>query len=55
VSVVPVPMASFQLKATRPLFSAMSSQKISSLLGITIPAWQEGVDKYVRAKDRSNV
>ncbi|MBF0123245.1 MAG: dTDP-4-dehydrorhamnose reductase [Candidatus Omnitrophica bacterium] len=50
VEVVPVPMASFQLKAVRPSFSAMSNRKISEILGITIPAWQEGVDKYLRMK-----
>ena len=50
VLVVPVPMSSFQLKAERPLFSAMSNRKISDLLGMKIPAWQEGVDMYVRTQ-----
>jgi len=50
VSVAPAPMASFQLKAARPLFSAMSNEKISAALGVTIPSWQKGVDRYVRAK-----
>ena len=46
--VMPVPMSFFSLKAARPLFSAMSNQKISKELGIKIPSWQEGVEKYVR-------
>ncbi|MBF0531737.1 MAG: dTDP-4-dehydrorhamnose reductase [Candidatus Omnitrophica bacterium] len=45
---IPVPAAHFQPKVVRPLFTAMSNQKISSQLGIIIPAWQEGVEKYVR-------
>ena len=46
--VIPVPMSFFPLKAVRPSFSAMSNQKISKELGIKIPSWQEGVEKYVK-------
>jgi dTDP-4-dehydrorhamnose reductase len=46
--VMPVPMSFFSLKALRPSFSAMSNEKISKELGIKIPSWQEGVEKYVR-------
>jgi len=48
--VIPVPMSSFQLKALRPLFSAMSNEKISKELGVRIPSWQEGVEKYIRLR-----
>ena len=48
--VIPVPMSYFQLKAVRPLFSAMSNEKILKELGIGIPSWQEGVEKYVRSR-----
>ena len=54
VEVVPVPMSSFQLKAARPPFSAMSNRKISDVLEMTIPAWQEGVDRYVGTKRNQN-
>ena len=54
VQVIPVPMSSFQLKAVRPPFSALSNQKISDILGIKIPAWQDGVDKYVQMKRNQN-
>lgn len=46
--VIPVPVSYFQLKARRPLFSAMSNEKISKELDIQIPSWQEGVEKYIR-------
>jgi len=49
--VTPQPMSSFSLKAQRPLFSAMSNCKISKELGIQIPNWQEGVEKYVRSME----
>ena len=45
-SVLPVPMSTFETVAQRPLFSAMSNQRIQKELGITIPTWQEGVDKF---------
>ena len=43
--VVPVAMSTFQTKAERPLFSAMSSKKLVDSLGVEIPTWQEGVDR----------
>jgi len=48
VTLDPVPMSSFALKAQRPAFSAMSNEKISKELRYKIPSWQEGVEKYVR-------
>lgn len=48
VLAVPVPLASFQPRVPRPVFSAMSNRKISGELGIRIPEWQEGVEHYVR-------
>jgi dTDP-4-dehydrorhamnose reductase len=44
--VVPVLMSHFKTVAKRPLFSAMSNQKIQKELGIKIPTWQEGVDRF---------
>jgi len=44
--VIPVPMSYFKTALNRPLFSAMSNQKIQKELGIEIPTWQEGVDRF---------
>jgi dTDP-4-dehydrorhamnose reductase len=43
----PVPMSTFDTKAKRPSFSVMSNEKLAKELGITIPTWQSGVDRYV--------
>ena len=44
----PVTMASFDLPARRPLFSAMSSEAIAKELGITIEPWEDTVTTFVR-------
>lgn len=44
--VVPVAMSTFATKAERPLFSAMSNEKLARSLGVDIPTWQEGVDRF---------
>jgi dTDP-4-dehydrorhamnose reductase len=44
----PVPMASFNLPARRPLFSAMSNQAIARALDISIEPWEEAVTVFVR-------
>lgn len=49
--VVPVPMSDFKTKAKRPGFSAMSNEKLSNALNISIPAWEDGVIKYVLESD----
>ncbi len=43
----PVPIASFNLPARRPVFSAMSNEKISNLLGLQIPPWDEAVRSFL--------
>ncbi len=43
--IIPVPMASFNSKVQRPLFTAMSNKKISSELNINIPSWKESLKK----------
>ncbi len=45
--IVPVPMASFNSKVQRPLFTAMSNEKISKELNITIPDWKKSLKKLV--------
>ncbi|MEK6743736.1 MAG: dTDP-4-dehydrorhamnose reductase [Nitrospirota bacterium] len=49
----PVPMDSFNLPAKRPKFSAMSNRTITDRLSITIPAWEEAVDRFLGQENRS--
>lgn len=44
----PVSMDSFNLPAKRPKFSAMSNEKISGLLNVSIPSWEEAVISFLR-------
>lgn len=46
--IMPVPMSTFEVKAPRPKFSAMSGGKISRQLGVSIPKWEYGVDRFVK-------
>jgi dTDP-4-dehydrorhamnose reductase len=41
-------MADIRLRAPRPLYSAMSNQKLASL-GIVMPTWQDALKRYVSA------
>jgi dTDP-4-dehydrorhamnose reductase len=45
--IVPVPMASFNSKVQRPLFTAMSNKKISKELNINIPDWKQSIRKFI--------
>jgi len=36
----------FNLKAKRPSFSKLDSSKIESIIGIKIPTWQSGIDRW---------
>jgi dTDP-4-dehydrorhamnose reductase len=47
VRVDPVPMSRFPSKAARPKFTAMSNEKISRELGITIVDWRAALEDYV--------
>ena len=47
--IVPVPMASFNSKVQRPLFTAMSNEKISKELNITIPEWNISLKKLLQS------
>ena len=46
--ILPVPMASFGSKVERPLFTAMSNNKISKELNIQIPDWKESLRKFLK-------
>jgi dTDP-4-dehydrorhamnose reductase len=45
--ILPIKSDYFKTPAKRPYFSAMSNNKLSNLLNITIPDWRLGVDRYI--------
>lgn len=45
--IYPAKQADFALKAKRPFFSAMSNEKISRMIGITIPDWREELKNFL--------
>jgi dTDP-4-dehydrorhamnose reductase len=47
--IYPVPIESFNLSAKRPPFSPMDNKKISRLLNINIPSWEESVKDYINS------
>lgn len=49
VEIKPVNSSQFTTKATRPYFSKLSTQKISTIDGIKILSWQEGLKKLLNA------
>lgn len=56
VQLTPVLSDQFPVKAKRPLFTCMSNEQIRSKLNITIPTWENAVDRKVdRERKASNV
>jgi dTDP-4-dehydrorhamnose reductase len=49
----PVTMDTFHLPAQRPKFSAMSNKKLSDLLNIRIPTWEEAVKVFLKDTEES--
>ncbi|HSV43686.1 MAG TPA: dTDP-4-dehydrorhamnose reductase [Candidatus Bathyarchaeia archaeon] len=49
VKVNPVALETFGMPAKRPLFSAMSNEKLEEDLEVTIPAWQEALDRFMES------
>jgi len=45
--VVPVPTSAFHTPARRPHNSRLSTGKLQSTFGLTLPAWQQGVDRML--------
>ncbi|GAJ00361.1 unnamed protein product [marine sediment metagenome] len=45
---IPVPVSAFQATAKRPSFSAMANDRISKELNVTIPEWENGVDRFIK-------
>lgn len=50
----PVPSDHFAAKAKRPRFSCMSNGKICAALNISMPSWQDAVDRIVRRQRKEN-
>ncbi len=48
--VLPVSSEHFPAAAKRPFFSALSNSKLSKELGINIPQWWDGIDRFVRCQ-----
>ncbi len=46
-TIIPVPMSVFSSPAKRPLFSAMTNQKLQKDLGYSIPDWRDAVDRFI--------
>jgi dTDP-4-dehydrorhamnose reductase len=46
--ILPVSSSYFSSPAIRPYFSAMSNQKLSDELDVSIPDWKIGIDRYVQ-------
>ncbi|MDT8390976.1 MAG: dTDP-4-dehydrorhamnose reductase [Lentisphaeria bacterium] len=48
--IIPVSTSAFPSKVARPAFSAMSNDKLSSTLQISIPTWENAVDRFVKSQ-----
>ena len=47
--ILPVSTSVFASTVQRPYFSKMANERLSSALDVTIPAWQEAVDRFIAA------
>jgi len=45
--VLPIPTADYPTPATRPLNSRLSTAKLQAAFGLTLPPWQQGVDRML--------
>jgi dTDP-4-dehydrorhamnose reductase len=45
--IAPVPTSAFPTPARRPLNSRLNSQRLQQSFGLTLPAWQQGVDRLL--------
>ena len=50
--IMPGAMKDFDSAAARPVFSAMSNEKLSKELGVEIPDWKSAVDRFIEDVDR---
>lgn len=52
---IPVSLNTFESKAERPFFTAMSNENLSKALGVEIPSWQDGVERYLEKSSKFKV
>lgn len=45
--ILPISTAEFAATATRPFFSKMSNARLSSALDVTIPSWQDALNRFI--------
>ncbi len=45
--IAPVPTSAFPTPARRPLNSRLNTQRLQQTFGLTLPAWQQGVDRLL--------
>jgi dTDP-4-dehydrorhamnose reductase len=45
--IAPVPTSAFPTPARRPLNSRLNTQRLQTRFGLTLPAWQQGVDRLL--------
>ena len=45
--IAPVPTSAFPTPARRPLNSRLNTQRLQQAFGLTLPAWQQGVDRLL--------
>jgi len=48
--ILPVSSDYFPTSAKRPFFSAMSNAQISKILGLHIPDWKDGIDRFIKRR-----
>jgi dTDP-4-dehydrorhamnose reductase len=51
VQITPITTDEFPRPATRPAYSALSTQRYEQLTGVTPASWREGLREYLRASD----
>lgn len=49
--ILPVSSDYFPTSAKRPFFSVMSNSKISKILGLHIPDWKDGINRFIKRVD----
>ncbi|MBN1295358.1 dTDP-4-dehydrorhamnose reductase [bacterium] len=50
IPVEPVTTEAFPRPARRPLYSVLSTDRLTSILGVSMPGWQNAVDRYLAVK-----
>ena len=49
---IPVSLSTFESKAERPFFTAMSNSKLAKDLGVEIPSWMSAVERFLKERQK---